>query len=90
MLTVVGDVIEYDGKPFAVITAPLSGWRMDALDCANNYDMFLDSVIDETVDEHLSDIVDAFMEAIEEAESSWTLHTSAADWMRSKVKELLK
>lgn len=35
MLTIVGDVIEYDGKPFAIITAPLSGFRMDAIDWLN-------------------------------------------------------
>ena len=31
MLTIVGDVIEYDGKPFAVITMPLSGVRIEAV-----------------------------------------------------------
>jgi hypothetical protein len=32
MLTIVGDVIEYDGKPFAIITMPLSGDKVAAID----------------------------------------------------------
>jgi len=41
MFQVKGDIIEYDGKPFAVITAPLSGFRMEAVDTLNAHDEYL-------------------------------------------------
>lgn len=33
---VIGDVIEFDGQPLAVITSPLNGNRVDAIDALNS------------------------------------------------------
>lgn len=32
MFRVIGDVLEYDGKPFAVVTMPLSGQQITAIE----------------------------------------------------------
>lgn len=90
MLTVVGDVIEYDGKPFAIITAPLSGWRMDAIDMVRDYDIFLEDVVSEIVSEERSDDKLLFADLLDRAEKEIWLPETYAEWLRQEITDLFK
>lgn len=85
MLTIVGDVIEYDGKPFAIITTPLSGWRLDAIDCVNNYDLFLDEIVEETTEEKACDFRRDAIKIIDDAVETLWLSPEIADHLRDEI-----
>jgi len=85
MLTIVGDVIEYDGKPFAIITAPLSGWRLDAIDCVNNHDLFLDGVVEELAEEKACDFRNDAIKIIDSAVETLWLSPEIADHLRDEI-----
>ncbi len=73
MFHVNGDIIEYDGKELAVITAKLSGFRMDAVDAINNYDNFLDERVNQTVKEERIDDLSSIEHVINEAIDNWLI-----------------
>ena len=85
MLTIVGDTIEYDGKPFAIITAPLCGWRMDAIDCVNNHDDFLGEIVEGVTEEKRADDVNKFRKIINHAVDNYWLNKDIAKHMHNEI-----
>lgn len=75
MFNVNGDIIEYDGKPFAVIISNKpTGFRMDAVDKLNDFGQFTEK--------------DAVLSMIDAATKEVWLPDSVAEWLRDKTNEL--
>ena len=89
MFQVKGDVIEFDGKPFAVITAPISGFRMEAVDALNNYDTFIEERVDFHVAEARADDMREVKDAINNAVDEVWLYEPHAEYLITAIKEAL-
>lgn len=56
MFRVDGDIIEYDGKPFAVITMPLCGDKIDAIDALNGQNWLYATEAETMLKETMADV----------------------------------
>jgi len=85
MFNVNGDVIEYDGKPFAVITARLSGFRMDAVDALNKLDMFSADDVNDILTELECDLKTSNLKTTEQAQKDAWMPDEWAEYIDDKL-----
>jgi hypothetical protein len=90
MFHVDGDTILYDGKPFAVITAGLSGFRMEAVDAINHYESFLEQHISDRIDEERADDTKCVLEVVERAETEAWFPGPFVEWLERELRAVLK
>lgn len=90
MFNVNGDIIEYDGKPFAVITAGLSGFRMDAVDALNSLDEFHAERVNELAKEERADDLTKVEAKINDAIDTWSITETAGASLLHEIRAVLE
>lgn len=67
MFQVIGDILYYHGQPLAVITMPLCGAKLDAIDDLNGRLTYTDDEVSDIVKEITSDVNHVVKETLTDA-----------------------
>jgi len=87
MFRVIGDVIECDGKPFAVVTAPLSGQQLDAIDALNGIGFLTETEYSDTLHEIKADVNRVASEALTLVKAELWLTDELTETLVERVQE---
>ncbi len=89
MFRVIGDVIECDGKPFAVVTAPLSGQQLDMIDALNGIGFLTETEYGDALEEIKSDVNRVVSEALTAAKDELWLTEALTETLTERVQDQL-
>jgi len=85
MFQVIGDEIYYDGRVLAVITAPLSGWRMDALDAIGLIEHYSAREVADIIREIKAGVNQVVNDALTAADDAVWINDAQHDWIKDAL-----
>lgn len=89
MFRVIDDTIYYNGQPLAVITMPLCGAKLDAVDDLNERDMYTFDDVSDVVREITSDVNHVIDVALTDAIEAFWISGQQSDLITADVKARL-
>lgn len=85
MFQVIGDTIYFHGQPLAVITMPLSGLKLEAVDALNQVDYYPGETVEDILKEVKADINHACEDTLTLAMDAVWLNEAQTDWIKGTL-----